>query len=210
VAADAKDAVVAVPLGCSAEHKAALAECAKQSGFNVKQFISEPVAAALAYGVGHGARGDETVVVMDLGASKATATVVRSRGGALSVVGSTSDAAVGGAAHDAAIMQSLIKEFKKVTKMDISDSPKALAKLASAAVDTKHILSTNPNATLFVESLHDGNDFSHKLTRGKLDAALSSTYRKSVALMTKALESCGVTPEEVDQVRVCVCARAGG
>ena len=66
---------------------------------------------------------------MDLGASKATATVIRSRGGALTVVGSTSDTAVGGAAHDAAIMQSLIKEFKKATKMDISDSPKALAKV---------------------------------------------------------------------------------
>lgn len=61
----------------------------------------------------------------------------------------------------------LIKEFKKSSKMDVTDDRKAIAKLRQAAVDAKHILSSNANTTVAIESLFEGSDFQMKLSRGK-------------------------------------------
>ena len=72
-----------------------------------------------------------------------------------------------GNALDALTVKMLIKEFKKSSKMDVTDDRKAIAKLRQAAVDAKHILSSNANTTVAIESLFEGSDFQMKLSRGK-------------------------------------------
>ena len=94
----------------------------------------------------------------------------------------------------------LIKEFKKSSKMDVTDDRKALAKLKQAAVDAKHILSSNANTTVAIESLFEGADFQMKLSRGKFDSTVASLYRKSAVPIEAALAATGLKKEDISSV----------
>eukprot|EP00041_Stephanoeca_diplocostata_P007551 m.107869 g.107869 ORF g.107869 m.107869 type:complete len:355 (-) comp16931_c0_seq5:981-2045(-) len=155
--------VLSAPDNWSNSQREALKEVATNAGITVAQIIPETIAATLAY-VGADAT-HENVVVFDIGATKATVTVVAVRDGAFSVVDSECDDSLGGDAFDKTLVTFLAKEFKKTSKLDMSGDARALGKLTAAAVDSKHILSTRTKTTVAVESLFEGIDFQYNLPR---------------------------------------------
>eukprot|EP00040_Diaphanoeca_grandis_P034063 m.209756 g.209756 ORF g.209756 m.209756 type:complete len:503 (-) comp33050_c1_seq6:2229-3737(-) len=198
---DQKHMVIAVPNNSTQEYKDAITAAAKAAGVDIKQFIPEPVAVAVAYKVGQeNLTKDEKVIVYDLGGSKATVTVVSVSGGCYKVLGSVEDVNVGGKAVDDLLVALLIKEFKRKSKMDITNEPRAVAKLKAAASSAKHILSTRDSTTLAIESLHEGADFTFALTKGKFDSTLSKLYRKSTDSINAVLEKCGLAKTDISQV----------
>jgi molecular chaperone DnaK (HSP70) len=197
--ADRKEMVVAVPHGASEEYKEALKAACTTAGVGVTAFITEPLAVAVGY-EGNASPADGNILVYDLGASKATVTILKVTSGCYNVLGSVEDTKLGGNALDALTIKMLIKEFKKSSKMDVTDDRKALAKLKQAAVDAKHILSSNANTTVAIESLFEGADFQMKLSRGKFDSTVASLYRKSAVPIEAALAATGLKKEDISSV----------
>ena len=200
-----KEVVLAVPLDCGEPQKAALRAAAEGAGLVIKQFVPEPVAAALAYGIGQSdeeAARDHTVLVYDLGQSRAVATVVEAREGIYRVAGSVADDTLGGHTFDEAFVKFLVKEFKKTAKVDISGEPRAIAKLKNAAEEAKKVLASNAATTVTVESLFEGVDFNCKVLRSKFDLTLGSTYRKCTAPITAVLEQLSLSPGDCTAVVV--------
>ena len=72
------------------------------------------------------------------------------------------------------LVQFLGREFYQKYKVDIAEIGKrGRAKLAAAAENCKHILSTLDTSSCYVESLYDGMDFSTSVTRARFDNELS-------------------------------------
>lgn len=203
VGGDVVKAVLAIKPGTTDAQKEGLAAAASAAGITIEQFIPEPVAAVLAYELGQENATDHTVVVYDLGALEAVATLVSVRSGVYRILGSVTDTTIGGEVVDKAMVDFLKKEFKKKTKMDVGDNVKANAKLLEAAVHAKKILSTGSSTALVsIESLIDGMDFQCKVMGARVNVSLSKVYRQCTGVITKLLDECGVASADVTDLVV--------
>jgi actin-like ATPase involved in cell morphogenesis len=102
----ASKAVLCVPAQFSEAARAATIEAAERTGLEKVRILEEPVAAALAYGVGCG-DDDELVMVVDLGGGTLDVSLLRVGGGTAEVLSSAGDAWLGGDDFDVAIARHL-------------------------------------------------------------------------------------------------------
>lgn len=98
----ARRAIVGVPAHFTEPQRSATIAAAEQAGLETVRLLEEPVAAALAYGVGRGA-GEELVLVFDLGGGTLDVSLLRVGGGTAEVLSSSGDAWLGGDDFDIAI-----------------------------------------------------------------------------------------------------------
>lgn len=74
-------------------------------------------------------------------------------------------------------MQEHMKEvFFKKTKKDISTSARSLRRLRSACERAKRTLSSVTKATVEVDSLFEGEDFSHTISRAKFEELCNDLF----------------------------------
>ena len=88
-------AVISVPADFSASQKNATRRAAETAGLEVLRIVSEPTAAALAYGVDK-KPGTSFVLVVDLGGGTLDVSLLRKRNGMFWVLGMTGNNRLGG------------------------------------------------------------------------------------------------------------------
>lgn len=128
-------------------------------------------------------------MVIDLGASSLHLTLLGSFGGVYEVIAAASDATRGCTRLDHVISIHLAAEFKKKSRMDVSDNARARAKLVSASEGAKRALSSSGTALCSIESLHEGMDLQVSLNRQLFDVLASSYYsslQATIAAFTAA------------------------
>ena len=94
-------AVITVPAYFDDAQRQATKDAAQLAGLNVLRLISEPTAAAIAYGLEHGSEG--LYAVYDLGGGTFDISLLRLTQGVFEVVGTGGDSALGGDDFDAAL-----------------------------------------------------------------------------------------------------------
>lgn len=87
-------------------------QAAKLAGLNVIHLISEPTAAALAYGINN-LDADEKVLVFDFGGGTLDISIIEMMDGVLDVSGTYGDSQLGGKDFDSALVNLTIEKFKK-------------------------------------------------------------------------------------------------
>lgn len=143
-------AVVAVPAHFSAAQVAATVEAGRLAGLAQVKTIREPIAAALAYGVGLKQGRDELVLVYDLGGGTFDVSLLDVGGGTLEVRASGGDPCLGGDDFDAVLQRWL--EAKALAPLggrvapQWRRSPQCHAAVAAAAEKLKIELSAQPEA----------------------------------------------------------------
>lgn len=165
-------AVLAVPHFTQVGRKN-LSDIAEEAGFHVLQIISEPAAAALAYSIGQSSDGAEHVLIYRIGGISADVTLLKSQGGLYEVVGTLRDGS-GSNKVTELLVEYIAKEFFQKYKLDPHESRRTMAKLYPHAELSKHVLSSMGSAHIFIESLMDGVDFSHNLSRARFENILFS------------------------------------
>lgn len=181
-------AVYTVPTNFSDEQTEALRAASKNAGIEVLQCISEPVAAVLAYDARPESKvEDKLVVVADLGGTRSDIAVIASRGGMYSILSTCHDYESGGAQLDQVLIDHFAKEFIKKHKTDPRENPKSLSKLKLEAEATKKALSLGANASLSVESLADGIDFSSTINRTRYELLASKVFGGFTRLIQEAV-----------------------
>ncbi|CAO3671501.1 unnamed protein product [Umbelopsis ramanniana] len=197
-------AIVSVPSYFTEEQREELKQAAADAGVKVIQMIHESAAAALAYGIGHNSSSkdpqDKTVVVCDMGAHSFDVTVLNVRSGVYSILATAHDTKLGGASFDENLLKHFAAEFKKKTKIDISDNKKALAKLRAACEVTKKSLSSANSAPCFVESLADGLDFHTTINRLRFEMLSKVVFADSLKVIEEVLKKSDLDASEVDEV----------
>lgn len=85
-------------------------------------------------------------------------------------------------------------------KLDPRENHRALTKLVLAAENCIHVLSTIESANCFVESLCEGVDFGHTMTRARFESLLFPFLDKFTRPIYTVLSRLNMTPDNVTTV----------
>ncbi len=196
------EAVITVPAYFNDSQRKATQEAGKIAGLNVLRIINEPTAAALAYGLDK--KGEEKVLVYDLGGGTFDVTVLEIGDGTFQVLATDGNAFLGGDDFDNRIVQWLIDEFKAETGIDLSNDKMALQRLKDAAETAKKELSTKEETEINLPFITaDASGPKHlvkKLTRAKFEAMIDDLLQETLRHIDTALNDAGLSKDEIDEI----------
>src|SRR5258705_3284491 len=139
-----KEAVITVPAYFNDAQRQATKDAGVIAGLEVLRIINEPTAAALAYGLDK--KGQETVLVFDLGGGTFDVSLLDVGDGVVEVRSTSGDGHLGGDDFDRRIVDWVADEFKNDTGIDLRTDPQALQRLSEAAERAKVELSSATTA----------------------------------------------------------------
>jgi L1 cell adhesion molecule like protein len=152
----------------------------------------------LAYGLGK--KGERTVLIFDLGGGTFDVSLLTISDGIFEVKATAGDTHLGGEDFDNRLVDHFVAEFKRVHKKDMSGNSRALRRLRTACERAKRTLSTSTQASIEIDSLHEGNDFYSNITRARFEELCSDLFRSTLAPVEKVLLDAKVDKRQVDDV----------
>jgi molecular chaperone DnaK len=197
------DAVVTVPAYFNDNQRQATKDAGMIAGLNVKNILNEPTAAALGYGVDKSK--DQCLAIFDLGGGTFDITIMRTTSGVFEVLASSGDTFLGGNDFDQALMEHVMREFKRENNIDLSQDPVAVQRLKEAAETAKKELSSTPTTSINLPFICSGKS-------GPLHVRIDALERSVLEVLTEplierlegpclsALEDAHLTPADLDQV----------
>uniref|UniRef100_A0A7N2L6L2 Uncharacterized protein n=1 Tax=Quercus lobata TaxID=97700 RepID=A0A7N2L6L2_QUELO len=196
-----KNAVVTVPAYFNDSQRQATKDAGVIAGLNVMRIISEPTAAAIAYGLDKKkASVGKNVLIFDLGGGTLDVSLLTIENGKFEVKATAGDAHLGGEDFVNIMVNSLVKEFERKNEMDISGNPRALSRLRAACEGAKKTLSSAKKATIYIDSLYKGVDFHSKITRACFEELNMELFRKCMKPVKKCLRDAEMDKRAVDDV----------
>jgi L1 cell adhesion molecule like protein len=120
--------------------------------------------------------------------------------GVFEVKATAGDTHLGGEDFDNTLVSYCCDEFKKKSKIDISNSAKALRRLRTACEKAKRTLSSATQATVEVDSLAEGHDFQTTLTRAKFESMCESFFKRTVAPLDGLLKDAKLDKNQIHEI----------
>ncbi|CAN6348900.1 unnamed protein product [Urochloa humidicola] len=196
------DAVVTVPQHFHGASARAAMDAGKIAGLDVVRMVSEPVAAAAAYGLGGRLREGGSALVLHVGGGTAEASVLTLIDGSLEIVATREDPFLGGDDFDRRVVDHFVELIKAKHGKDISDDRVALIKLGVACERAKKALSSQDHAQVSVESLFSGVDFSESLSREKFEELNGDLFGDVIALVERVMSEAELErgKDEIDEI----------
>jgi molecular chaperone DnaK len=196
------DAVITVPAYFNDAQRTATKDAGKIAGLNVLRIINEPTAAALAYGLDK--KGNETVMVFDLGGGTFDVSILEVGEGVFEVKSTAGDTHLGGDDFDKRVVDWLAEEFKRDQGIDLRADRQALQRLTEAAEKAKVELSSVTEATISLPFITaDAGGPKHlemKLSRAKFDQLTADLVERCVGPVKQALQDAKLTGRDIDEV----------
>ena len=198
------DVVITVPAYFDNTQREATAAAGKIAGLNVLRIINEPTAAALSYGLDR--KGNETILVFDLGGGTFDVTILEIGDGVFEVKSTNGDTHLGGADFDQRIVKWLAGEFEKENKFDLRKDPQALQRLIEAAEKAKIDLSSANETTIslpfitFDPETRTPMHLEKKLTRAQFESLVGDLIERVRKPVLQALEDAKLTAGKIDEV----------
>ena len=193
------DAVITVPAYFNDSQRQATKDAGVISGLNVLRIINEPTAAAIAYGLDK-KQEEKNVLIFDLGGGTFDVSLLSIDDGIFEVKATAGDTHLGGEDFDAILMKYFMDEFKRKSKIDISENKRALRRLKTACERAKRTLSTSNTASIELESLGDGVDFFTSITKARFESLCLGLFNKCVNPVTKVLQDSGMSKNDVHDI----------
>ncbi|GME76775.1 unnamed protein product [Ambrosiozyma monospora] len=192
-------AVVTVPAYFNDAQRSATKDAGTIAGLTVLRIVNEPTAAAIAYGLDKG-DAEKQIIVYDLGGGTFDVSLLSISGGAFEVLATAGDTHLGGEDFDYKVVRHFIRVFKKKHGIDISENPKALAKLKREVEKAKRTLSSQMSTRIEIDSFAEGVDFSEPLTRAKFEELNIDMFKKTLKPVQQVLDDAKVKISEVDDI----------
>jgi molecular chaperone HscA len=187
-------AVITVPAYFDDAQRQATKDAAQLAGLNVLRLISEPTAAAVAYGLDNASEG--LYAVYDLGGGTFDISLLRLTRGVFEVVATGGDAALGGDDIDQALADWALAQNAEVAAASTSAHDKRAALVASRAC--KEALSSADSAP-WQAQLALG-EHTLEVSRQQLQALARPLIDRTLAAVRKVLRDAKVKREEVQGV----------
>ncbi|ABF46370.1 Chaperone DnaK [Deinococcus geothermalis DSM 11300] len=198
------DAVITVPAYFDNSQREATKQAGEIAGLNVLRVINEPTAAALAYGLER--KGNETVLVFDLGGGTFDVTILELGEGVFEVRSTAGDTHLGGADFDQRIVNWLAEEFRKEHNFDLRKDPQALQRLIEAAERAKIELSNASETTIslpfitFDPETRTPLHLERTLSRAKFEELTADLLRRVRQPVEQALADAKLSASDIDEV----------
>jgi molecular chaperone DnaK len=196
------EAVITVPAYFNDSQRQATKDAGQIAGLEVLRIINEPTAAALAYGLDK--KGQETVVVFDLGGGTFDVSLLDVGDGVVEVRATSGDGHLGGDDFDKRIVDWLADEFKRDQGIDLRSDPQALQRLYEAAERAKVELSTSTQTQInlpFVTADASGpKHLNISLTRAKFEQLTKDLIERCKGPVEQVLADAKLTADDIDEV----------
>ena len=185
-------AVITVPAYFDDAQRQATKDAAQLAGLNVLRLISEPTAAAVAYGLDNGSEG--LFAVYDLGGGTFDVSLLRLTSGVFEVVATGGDAALGGDDIDHALADWALAQADVRAGSSAHDKRAALVASRAAKEALSDAQSVKWRAKL------GGSEVCVDVTREQLEMLARPLVDRTLAAVRKALRDAQVTRDEVQGV----------
>lgn len=185
-------AVITVPAIFGDAERNATKTAGRIAGLNVLALLEEPVAAALAYGLGRDTAGQaaQNVLVYDLGGGTFDLTVMHVAGDEITMLSTDGDRCLGGRDWDSRIVEYVAETFKAEHGEDPAKDSESHQDLINRAEDAKKALSRKE--TTHVVCQYSGKRSRVELTRSKfneLTAGLLDQTEATTQSVVRQLQS---------------------
>ncbi len=195
-------AVITVPAYFNDAQRQATKDAGQIAGLEVLRIINEPTAAALAYGLDK--QDGKTIAVYDLGGGTFDISVLEIGDGVFEVKSTNGDTFLGGEDFDAAILEFLAADFKKIEGIDLKTDKLALQRLREAAEKAKIELSsaqsTEVNLPFITADATGPKHLVKAITRADLEKMVESLIKRTLDPCKKALADAGVKASDISEV----------
>ena len=202
------EAVITVPAYFNDAQRQATKDAGRIAGLDVKRIINEPTAAALAFGLDKGGKGDRKIAVYDLGGGTFDVSIIEIADveGEMQfeVLSTNGDTFLGGEDFDQRIIDYIIGEFKKEQGVDLTKDVLALQRLKESAEKAKIELSsstaTDVNLPYITADATGPKHLNIKLTRAKLESLVEELIERTIAPCRTAIKDAGVSVSDIQDV----------
>lgn len=200
-------AVITVPAYFNDAQRQATKDAGKIAGLEVMRIINEPTAAALAYGMDK-KQGDRTIAVYDLGGGTFDISIIEiadvDGDHQFEVLATNGDTFLGGEDFDEALIQHLIKTFKKDQSIDLSKDPLAMQRLKEAAEKAKIELSSAQQTEINLPYITADNGapkhMNITLTRAEFEGLVKTLVTRSIDPCKVALKDAKLSASDINDV----------
>ena len=196
-------AVITVPAYFNDAQRQATKEAGEIAGLEVKRIITEPTAAALAYGLDKMSK-DMVVVVFDCGGGTHDVSILELGDGVFEVLSTDGDTHLGGDDFDQVIIDWLVSEFKEENGIDLTQDPMALQRLREGAEKAKVELSSTSSTEINLPYIMpvDGipKHLVRTLSKSKFEQLADSLIKRTIEPCKKALKNAKMKVSDVDEI----------
>ncbi len=196
-------AVITVPAYFDDNQRQATKDAGTIAGLEVVRIVNEPTAASLAYGLDKTDK-DLKILVFDLGGGTLDVTIMEFGDGVFEVKSTSGDTQLGGTDMDKALIDHLVKEFKKETGIDVSKDSMAMQRLSEAAekakIELSNTLETELNLPFLTQTPEGPKHLVMKLTRAKLEQLVEPIIKKCKHPMEQAIKDAKLSLNDIGKV----------
>ena len=187
-------AVITVPAYFNDAQRAATRRAGELAGFVVERILSEPTAAALAYGLDR-LQENSKVAVYDFGGGTFDLSILRLDNGVFQVLSTHGDTSLGGDDLDEAIAGLLLRDARITTL-----TPEMKVRLKEASRAAKELLSNEESTIVRLPFMEGSKSLEIPLTRAQIESACGPIIARTRAHCLRALGDAGLKAEELDQI----------
>jgi len=195
------DAVVTVPAYFNDSQRQATKDAGAIAGLNVLRIINEPTAAAIAYGLDKKGSGEKNVLIYDMGGGTFDVSILTIEDGIFEVKATAGDTHLGGEDFDNRIVDFCMQDFKRKNRgKDLAGNNRAVRRLRTQCERAKRTLSSSTQATIEIDSLFDGVDYTCSLSRARFEELNMDYFRNSMGPVEKCMRDSGIDKKNIHEV----------
>ena len=195
-------AVITVPAYFNDSQRQATKDAGKIAGLDVLRIINEPTAAALAYGLDK--KGNETILVWDLGGGTYDVSILEVGDGVFEVKATNGDTHLGGDDYDHRIVEWLVDQFRRDQGIDLSKDKQAMQRLTEGAekakIELSSVVQTSINLPFITADQEGPKHLDYTLTRAKFEELTSDLSDRCVGPFRNAIADAKLDVSKLDEV----------
>jgi molecular chaperone DnaK len=195
-------AVITVPAYFNDAQRQATKDAGRIAGLEVLRIINEPTAAALAYGLDK--KGNETILVWDLGGGTFDVSVLEVGDGVFEVKSTNGDTKLGGDDYDERVVAWMVDQFRREQGVDLSNDKQAMQRLTEAAekakIELSSMVQTNINLPFITADANGPKHLDMTLTRAEFEKMTSDLTDRMVGPFKQALADAKLDVSKIDEV----------
>ncbi|MCX6343898.1 MAG: molecular chaperone DnaK [Armatimonadetes bacterium] len=199
---EVNQAVITVPAYFNDAQRTSTKQAGEIAGLKVLRIINEPTAASLAYGLDK--KGNETILVWDLGGGTFDVSLLEVGEGVFEVKSTSGDTHLGGDDWDQRVLDWICGEFKAQQGVDLRNDKQALQRVREAAekakIELSSMLQTSISLPYITADASGPKHLDMTLTRAKFDELTRDLLERCESPFKKVMADAKMTEKDIDEI----------
>jgi len=202
------EAVITVPAYFTSTQIDETKKAGENAGFEVKRIITEPVAAAIAYGFDDDI--NQKLFIVDIGGGTFDTSILDVKKDDFETIAIDGDAHLGGDNFDENILEFMLKHIRKEKGINLSnfeksglpmdEYTKAKQALVLKAEEVKKELSELDNVDIDIANLFSGYNLKTSITKDEFEEMNKRLFEEIEDIIKKTLRNSNLSTDEIDKV----------